>query len=212
MRKSVWMSQLERALSREGMTGAEKRTVMNYYEEMYQDKLDDGMREEDIIREFGFPEDVAQNVRENEDTSVKCGLDNGGREEAPYRQSEAPIGRPVDRGYDVESQGYSHVQPDYNQTNQRPPNPAPPQNSQQNVSILRVIAYILIAIILFSAAVGLSVAGVAVIGAAFATISFSVGVWLIVFGVGLILFACGCLLFAAAIKFVKSSFPDGGAR
>ncbi len=75
MRKSVWMTQLERALSREGMTGAEKRTVMNYYEEMYQDKHDDGLSEEEIIREFGFPEDVAQNVRETEemrDTSPKA--------------------------------------------------------------------------------------------------------------------------------------------
>ena len=63
MGKSVWMAQLERALSREGMTGAEKRTVMNYYEEMYQDKHDDGLSEEEIIREFGFPEAKAKAMK-----------------------------------------------------------------------------------------------------------------------------------------------------
>ena len=118
MRKSTWMAQLERALSREGMTGTEKRTVLNYYEEMYQDRFDEGAAEEDIIKEFGFPEDVAQSVRENDGMSAK---DGGRKSKADrydiyddYRENEdIPVGTHVPN-YDVESHGYARSAPEYN--------------------------------------------------------------------------------------------------
>lgn len=215
MRKATWMAQLERALSREGMTGMEKRTVLNYYEEMYQDRLDDGAKEEDIIKEFGFPEDVAQSVRENDEMSKREDKTKNG---SSAINDDVPFGTYVDNNYDVESQGYYRTNPHFgapdtaaavntsNQTNK--------SSDVSAMSVVRIIVSILFAIVFFSVGFGLGVAGIAVIIASFTAIAFSVGAWLIVLGIGLILFACGCLVFAAAIKFVKSAFKsfDGGVR
>ena len=115
MRKSVWMAQLERALSREGMTGTEKRTVLNYYEEMYQDRLDEGAEEEAIIKEFGFPEDVAQSVRENDSMSRdEVRKDKAGR--YARENDDIPVGTRVPN-YDVEGEGYSRPAPQYSEQN-----------------------------------------------------------------------------------------------
>ncbi len=222
MRKSVWMAQLERALSREGMTGAEKRTVMNYYEEMYQDKRDDGLSEEEIIKEFGFPEDVAQNVRESDDMSkdnAARGSKNGDVEcEAEgYELHSAKIYRPSPS---FESQSYSTSTPQGANTYST----TPPYNSGANGAnkggrmnnaghnddsdaisvlsgIIRAVCFIVLAIVLFAVAVALSVSGIAVIICSFLVIGVSAGAWLIAFGIGIILFAIGCLIFAGAIKY-----------
>lgn len=69
MNRRTWMQQLDRALSREGMCNEDKRAVLHYYDEMYQDKRDDGMTEAEVLREFGFPEDVARSVRESDNRS-----------------------------------------------------------------------------------------------------------------------------------------------
>ncbi|MDE6060448.1 MAG: DUF1700 domain-containing protein [Clostridia bacterium] len=215
MRKATWMAQLERALSREGMTGMEKRTVLNYYEEMYQDRLDDGAREEDIIKEFGFPEDVAQSVRENDEMSKR---EDKSKRGSGAVNDDVPFGAYVDNNYDVESSGYYRANSNYGA-----PDTATVVNSSTKtgrssdysaMSVVRTIVNILFAIVFFAVGFGLGIAGIAVIIASFTAIAFSAGIWLIVFGIGLILFACGCLIFAAAIKFVKSAFKpfDGGVR
>lgn len=240
MRKSTWMAQLERALSREGMTGMEKRTVLNYYEEMYQDRLDDGAEEEAIIKEFGFPEDVAQSVRENDERSQKD--ERSRKDESSYKNErsykdgsrKSEYAEPVEAysantAYDS-APGYfapvnEPVKPQYGTPiNTAPPvhntppiNTAPPQQNNKNgaESVVKTIAYIILAIVLFSLGVGLGVGGIVVIIASFTVIAFSAGIWLIVFGVGLVLFAFGCLIFASAIKFTKSignSVSNGGAR
>ena len=229
MRKSTWMAQLERALSREGMTGTEKRTVLNYYEEMYQDRLDEGAEEEAIIKEFGFPEDVAQSVRES-DEYAQAEKNRGGARKADSYRDDVPVGAYVNRESDVEAQGYFRtvppvppvppVQPN-NTANAAnvggtPVNTAPPKNNSGDTAmgVVRTVVSVLCAILLFAVGLGLSIGGVCVIAASFATIAFSVGVWLLLLGIGLILFACGWLVFAAAIKFVKSAFnsTDGGAK
>ena len=211
MRKATWMAQLERALSREGMTGMEKRTVLNYYEEMYQDRLDDGAEEEDIIKEFGFPEDVAQSVRENDEMSKK---DGGFKKERTDASDDVPFGTRVESNYDVESSGYYRANANYGA-----PDTATAVNASSNTysnadvsagGVVRTIVNILFAIVFFAVGFGLAVAGICVIVAAFAAIAFSAGLWLMVLGIGLILFACGCLVFAAAIKFVKSAFKSLG--
>lgn len=215
MRKATWMAQLERALSREGMTGMEKRTVLNYYEEMYQDRLDDGAKEEDIIKEFGFPEDVAQSVRENDDMSKK---ERESQKSGSAINDDVPFGTYVDNNYDVESRGYYRANPNYSA-----PDTATVVNSSTKtsgsadysaMSVVRIVVNILFAVVFFAVGLGLGIGGISVIIASFAAIAFSAGAWLIVFGIGLILFACGCLVFAAAIKFVRSAFRsfDGGVK
>ncbi|MDE6303128.1 MAG: DUF1700 domain-containing protein [Clostridia bacterium] len=228
MRKSTWMAQLERALSREGMTGTEKRTVLNYYEEMYQDRLDDGAEEEDIIKEFGFPEDVAQSGRESAE-HAHAETDKGGARKADnYNlRDDVPVGAYVNRESDVEAQGYFRtvppvppvppVQPNNTQgVGGTPVNTAPPKNNSGDtaMSVVRTVVSVLCAIVFFAVGLGLSIGGVSLIAASFATIVFSAGVWLLLLGIGLILFACGCLVFGAAVKFVKSAFKstDGGVK
>ncbi len=224
MRKSTWMAQLERALSREGMTGTEKRTVLNYYEEMYQDRFDDGASEEDIIKEFGFPEDVAQSVREESDersrrdnarsdfsrgdfkNKVGCG--------AVYEETAETF---APRNYEVESQAYFRPTPRYAapDVGSVSPNSKVVKNDRTSaVGIVKTVFFILIAITLFATGFGLAAAGIAVIIAAFATIAFSAGIWLIALGIGLMLTAVGCVLFAAAIKLIRSVFKsaEGGAK
>lgn len=199
MRKSIWMSQLERALSREGMTREEKRTVLNYYEEMYQDKLDDGAKEEDIIKEFGFPEDVAQNVRENDDFAKG----QSDKEEPQVFISREPV---------YESEAYFRPAPQYQTANAAPPQ-APPQSGGKSsdsdivsliFSILGAIVGLGFAIALFAVGLALPIAGLAVAVSSFFVISASVGAWLIVFGIGIVIFAAGCMVFAAAIAFAKA--------
>ncbi len=199
MRKSIWMSQLERALSREGMTREEKRTVLNYYEEMYQDKLDDGQKEEDIIKEFGFPEDVAQNVREN-DGFAKPEDD---KDEPKVFISRGPV---------YESEAYFRPVPQYQSANASQASATQIKSkadSDSNVvslifSILGAIIGLGFAIVLFAVGVALPVAGLAVIISSFFVISMSTGAWLIVFGIGIVVFAIGCMIFAAAIAFAKA--------
>lgn len=225
MRKRTWMAQLERALSREGINGTEKRTVLNYYEEMYQDRLDEGAYEEDIIKEFGFPEDVASSVRE------ECGERNrkeGSRnDDGYYNEGQSQrvdlnlyfndqTGTYAPRNYDVEAQGYSRPaqQCAAPTAASAPVNDAPPKKKGSSMSAVRMIVYILIAIVFLATGFGLSVCGILVIVASFLSIAFSAGLWLIAFGVGLIIFSIGCLIFGAGIKLIKSTGDtvEGGAK
>lgn len=239
MRKSTWMAQLERALSREGMTGTEKRTVLNYYEEMYQDRLDDGAEEEDIIKEFGFPEDVAQSVREHDEMSAKdekrkSRADRrGGYDD--YTELNLSTATPPQPQYGANSgdpyapNGAPNYAPNGNpncaQNAQNAPNtpsvsgpPASTASPKSNVSaptgIARTVIYTLIIIIQFVIGIALAVGGAGVIIAAFAVIAFSTGVWLIAFGVGLVILAIGCLIICSAVKLIKSETKssNGGAK
>lgn len=210
MRKSVWMSQLERALSREGMTGAEKRTVMNFYEEMYQDKHDDGLSEEEIIKEFGFPEDVAQNVRENEERR------DLGEEQQKKSTNDTDFEA---EGYEIHPAKLYRPAPEYDPRQYAAAPPAPPANNGNGrqksggYGVVQTVFLILLDIVLFALGLGLSVGGVAVIISSFVIISFNAGAWLFVFGIGLIIFACGCLIFGSAIKLTKSlSTSNGGTK
>lgn len=203
MRKSVWFSQLERALSREGMTCAEKRTVLNYYEEMYQDRSDDGAAEEDIIKEFGFPEDIAKNVRENDERTSQS-------------DSRIPSGTQVFPDFDVEVQGYrgadTYNMPGSGGNTNAAANSAPSKESGGSaavtaaflpLTIVGAFAGLILMIVFFAVAAAIPVAGLAVVVGSFFMISTSAGAWLIAFGVGIILFAVGCLLFLLAVMFAK---------
>ncbi|MDE5601397.1 MAG: DUF1700 domain-containing protein [Clostridia bacterium] len=174
MRKATWMAQLERALSREGMTGMEKRTVLNYYEEMYQDRLDDGAEEEDIIKEFGFPEDVAQSVRENDELSKK---ERESQKSSSTINDDVPFGKYVDNNYDVESSGYYRANQNYSA-----PDTATVVNSSTKtngsadysaMSVVRIVVNVLFAVVFFAVGLGLGIGGISVIIASFAAIDVS---------------------------------------
>lgn len=225
MKKSVWMAQLERALSREGLSGSEKRTVLNYYNEMYQDKREDGLSEDEILKEFGFPEDVAQNVRENEYRDREGFRSR--REEKRYERNDYDS---RDNGNYNPFNDYNgqQSQPYQNQYSQTPPPPPPPQyqyQGQQSApkpdrqgtvnSIFKLLGDLIrlaIVIALIFSGVGIAIGGGATVIGSFFAISYSVGAWLAALGVGIILFACGCLLFAAGIKIAKLFAPNGGVK
>lgn len=208
MKKSVWMSKLEQILTEEGMTNAEKRTVMNFYEEMYQDKHDDGMSEEDIIKEFGFPEDVALNVRESGEH------ENASNTDYVSEGYVIPPSPPVN-GIGAETQ---YAVPN-NSASQNEVQSKPTETAKKSVQPKKLIsgalsvATIIAAIALLVFGVILAISGVATVICGFIVISFSAGAWLIAFGIGLILFAVGSLIFNSGLRIIKSATPSkGGAK
>ena len=60
MKKKTWEKQLIKLLK--PLPYAERQSVLNYYNEIYSDKIESGMTEEEIIAEFGFPEDCVQRI------------------------------------------------------------------------------------------------------------------------------------------------------
>lgn len=60
MTKFEWERQLKKGIS--GLPKSEQRRVLDYYNELFSDKIDAGMREQEIIAEFGNPYDVANKL------------------------------------------------------------------------------------------------------------------------------------------------------
>ncbi len=60
MKKKIWERQFKRLLW--PLSPEERQAALTYYNEMYSDKIEAGMTEEEIIAEFGFPEDCAERI------------------------------------------------------------------------------------------------------------------------------------------------------
>lgn len=60
MTKYEWERQLKKGIS--GLPKSEQQRVLDYYNELFADKIDAGMREQYIIAEFGNPYDVANKI------------------------------------------------------------------------------------------------------------------------------------------------------
>ena len=60
MTKYEWERQLKKGIS--GLPKAEQQRVLEYYNELFADKIDAGLREQYIISEFGNPYDVANKI------------------------------------------------------------------------------------------------------------------------------------------------------
>ena len=70
MKKKIWEKQLARLLG--PLSPAERQSALNYYNEIYNDKIEAGITEEEIIAEFGFPEDCAERIlAENNANPIK---------------------------------------------------------------------------------------------------------------------------------------------
>lgn len=217
MNKKTWMEQLDRTLSQEGMTREEKRAVLNYYDEMYQDKRDDGAREEDILKEFGFPEDVAQNVRE----------EGGKRKENNYRFSRdyLPPARtvaenppPYREPTRAASENLLPQIPISTREAEQPPVPNRPLGQEKEprkkssgcvllvMSPLTLIAGffgIILMIVIFATAIGLCVGGIGSIIGGFAAIIEEPAGAVVAFGTGVLIFGVGGLLFLGGVAFAK---------
>lgn len=63
MRKDEWFLQFERRLHT--LPTAEKQRAIDYYKELYSDKYEAGMSENDILLSFGSPEEAAREIIEN---------------------------------------------------------------------------------------------------------------------------------------------------
>ncbi|MBO4573422.1 MAG: DUF4097 family beta strand repeat protein [Clostridia bacterium] len=62
MTKREWFEKFETAL--DGIYADEKTRAKEYYEELFDDKIEQGVTEEDILSEFGSPEEVAKKIKE----------------------------------------------------------------------------------------------------------------------------------------------------
>ena len=64
-----WEKQFKKALK--GLSTQEKQTALEYYRELYGDKIDAGCAPEEAVAQFGNPIDCAQNIlAENEPSTV----------------------------------------------------------------------------------------------------------------------------------------------
>ncbi len=61
MTYNEWEAQLERRLS--AVSENEKAGILNYYREIYGDKLDAGLSDEEILAVFGTPDECAERIR-----------------------------------------------------------------------------------------------------------------------------------------------------
>ena len=60
MTKYEWERELKRHIS--ALPKSEQAKIFDYYGEIFEDKIEAGMQEEQIIREFGNPYDVASRI------------------------------------------------------------------------------------------------------------------------------------------------------
>ena len=62
MTKQAWLKEL--SLHLKALPRAERKKIMEYYNEIYGDKIENGQTEEQILKEFGSPVDCAKKILE----------------------------------------------------------------------------------------------------------------------------------------------------
>ena len=60
MTKIEWIAELKK--NTEKLPSEEQNRILEYYEELFSDKTESGISEEEIINEFGNPRDVAEKL------------------------------------------------------------------------------------------------------------------------------------------------------
>ncbi len=180
MKKKTWFNQLEYALKRNRMEKGERRAVINYYNEMFQDKRDDGLSENEILSEFGYPEDVARSVR---------GADSEKRVEK------------VARVYDAE-ETCEYVKS--RESNQRVQ--VKEQGKHRNVVLIILLLPLTLTLALLGFALWFTIimSGVAVTCAAIASLIF--GFYLMTENIGVLIMSVGACLMLSAIGGLICSF------
>lgn len=102
MTKIEWIAELKK--NTEKLPSEEQNRILEYYEELFSDKTESGMSEEEIINEFGNPRDVAEKLlnespAEEEKTAVpqenikdgNTSSDSKKTEEKPKEEYKPPV-------------------------------------------------------------------------------------------------------------------------
>lgn len=91
MTKNEWITELKK--NTEKLPSEEQNRILEYYEELFSDKTESGMSEEEIINEFGNPRDVAEKLlnespAEEEKTAFPQENIKSGNESSDSRKTE----------------------------------------------------------------------------------------------------------------------------
>ncbi len=189
MNYKMWADDLRRALERHGITGAEAQAVISYYDEIYSDKRDAGVSEADILKEFGFPEDVAINVVS----------DNENKSQAPDNTASEDIFEEIPSSKSAQDmpkrQPSAYTQPKRYDTYRHE------RSYRGCITLLALPLTLLVAFVggivmlaLIGIGMALPIAGIALCVTSFFVMSGSFGAFLISLGSGAALFGAGCLL------------------
>ena len=219
----TWSEQLDKALLRQGISASERRAAVNYYNEIFQDKRSDGISEREILKEFGFPEDVALSVAENgdyikpnEETPIythtdktdTAALDNDviiDNEEAENQGAGRKTDSSANKRKRYNDDNYNRTEPEENYY-------AVKADTHINgcmtlllfpLTLLLGFVGVIVFIVLFSVGIALPIAGLATFVAGFLIIAENFGAFLIALGTGMALFAAGCMLFLCIIALAK---------
>lgn len=196
MNRKEFISQLYRELS--GITRDEQNKAINYYEELFDDALENGRSEQDVINEVGLPKQVAENV---------------------IRELNAE--KPGDPTYNagsktVNNQGVQYNSYNYNYT-------AKPAKNPGNGTGAKVAVIVVLSIVLFPVLLGLAITlitlvavfgglfiGFTIGGAAMVAGSIVAGIavgsliyFLAILGSGILLFGLGVLFFFVVYYVIK---------
>ncbi|MDE6188704.1 MAG: DUF1700 domain-containing protein [Clostridia bacterium] len=183
MDKNSWLRQLKSELTDRGVTKVERSAVLNYYNEMYQDKLEDGLTEKEILMEFGFPQDVADSVLNDERKEKRWS-------EKERRRLDRDIYEDVNDLLDEED---AVVEEEYEEERVEKPKKKEVFVTGGVIKfIFSLIFGIVLAALVFSfylTMVIMIIAGIGVIISSFTAIGQSIGTFAIIFGAGFIVFA-----------------------
>lgn len=190
MDKTSWLKQLKYELDERGLSKVERSAVLNYYNEMYQDKLEDGLTANEILKEFGFPQDVADSV-----------LNDGDREkrwQEPRRRTVVERDFDDDTDYEDDYEIYDDGQEDAVVIEEQVESKREKKETYIAGGTVKLLCAIVFGVVFaalifafYATTVCLTIAGIGVMIASFTLIRESV--WAFVTGVGasLIVFGIG---------------------
>lgn len=195
MNRKDFISQLYRELS--CISRDEQNKAINYYEEMFDDALENGRSEIDVINEIGTPKQVAENVVKelNADKTNDTAFSNTGKA--------------------VNNQGVQYNSYNYTYNGNVPKKTGGMGGKAALVAVLSVILFPLIlglgiTIIVLVATFGGLFVGFTIGGAAMVAVSIVIGIgmgswlyFLAMLGAGLLLFGLGILFFFVVYYSIK---------
>jgi len=221
MTKYEWERELRNNLKRVPET--EVARILDYYNELFADKAEEGLSEKEIVRRFGNPFDVAYKILYDY---------RGGAAPAPdeFREEPAEISYTAPRA--PQEPPYAPYPPPHTSSaaaTHEPryyappyaPGAAPEQGERQKYSggagwlaarILFFLPYMIVMIVMWSLVVSFAAAGVGSLigGIGYALLGFtylasSAGATAVIVGSGIAAFGVGCLMSAGAYAFFKTA-------
>lgn len=179
MTKYEWESELKRNIHR--LPDEEIARVMEYYGELFEDKFEGGVPEQQIIAEFGNPVDVADKILSEYDgelrgSAVSAATPPPSRQARPQEQYVPPQAAPV---------------PPVQQPQYAPPPQAVPAQPSGGVHAGRLAVFIVLCVLLGGAFVGVAIS-----------------LWAVVFSIGVTGVACSLSGLVATVPSVIMLFDS----